>query len=152
MVLDMYAQLRCILDRVVAPVTRVVCRTAIQIPRRADKRGNAYEVDTDDAAYALMEMEGGILATATISWATQLRLDYILQLKIDGMHGLAVAGLHGCRTWALVNTPKPPRTHRSFRHCWRALRRYNARNLHTIVIPKAFGSMSRHCVLAQDPQ
>ena len=108
MVLDMYAHFRYILDRVVAPVTRVVCCTAIQIPRRADERGNTYDVDTDDAAYALMELEGSILATVTGSWATRLRRDDMLQLQIDGTHGSAVAGLHDCRTQALVNTPKPP--------------------------------------------
>ncbi|MEI7712058.1 MAG: Gfo/Idh/MocA family oxidoreductase [Rhodospirillales bacterium] len=108
LVLDMYAHFRYILDRVVAPVTRVVCRTAIQTPQRVDEHGIAYDVDTDDAAYALMELQGGIIATVTSSWATRLRRDDMLQLKIDGTHGSAVAGLHDCRTQALVNTPKPP--------------------------------------------
>jgi predicted dehydrogenase len=108
LVLDMYAHFRYILDRVVAPVTRVVCRTAIQTPRRVDERGTAYDVDADDAAYALMELQGGIIATVTSSWSTRLRRDDMLQLKIDGTHGSAVAGLHDCRTQALVNTPKPP--------------------------------------------
>lgn len=108
LVLDMYAHFRYILDRVIAPVTRVVCRTAIHTPERADERGTPYSVDTDDAAYALMELEGGIIATVTSSWATRLRRDDMLQLHIDGTHGSAVAGLHDCRTQALVNTPKPP--------------------------------------------
>ena len=108
LVLDMYAHFRYILDRVVAPVTSIVCRSAIQTPRRADERGNAYDVDTDDAAYALMELDGGIIATVTSSWATRLRRDDMLQLQIDSTHGSAVAGLHDGRTQALVNTPKPP--------------------------------------------
>jgi predicted dehydrogenase len=108
LVLDMYAHFRYILDRVVAPVTRVVCRTAIQTPKRADERANPYTVDADDAAYAIMELEGGIMATVTSSWAIRLRRDDMLQLHIDGTHGSAVAGLHDCRSQALVNTPKPP--------------------------------------------
>ena len=108
MVLDMYAHFRYILDRVVAPVTRVLCRTAIHTPRRVDERGQEYDVDTDDAAYALMELEGGIIATLSSSWATRLRRDDMLTIHIDGTHGSAVAGLHDCRTQALVNTPKPP--------------------------------------------
>ena len=108
LVLDMYAHFRYILDRVVAPVTRVVCRTAIQIPRRADEQGHPYDVDTDDAAYALMELEGGIIATVTSSWATRLRRDDMLQLKIDGTRGSAVAGLHDCRMQSIFTTPKPP--------------------------------------------
>jgi predicted dehydrogenase len=108
LVLDMYAHFRYILDRVVAPVERVVCRTAIHTPKRADEQGSAYNVDADDAAYALMALEGGIIATVISSWATRLRRDDMLQLHIDGTHGSAVAGLHDCRTQALVNTPKPP--------------------------------------------
>ena len=108
MVLDMYAHFRYMLDRVVAPVTRVLCRTAIQTPTRVDERGVAYDVDTDDAAYALMELEGGIVATVMSSWASRLRRDDMLQIQIDGTQGSAIAGLHDCRTQALVNTPKPP--------------------------------------------
>ncbi|MGE0223534.1 MAG: Gfo/Idh/MocA family protein [Acetobacteraceae bacterium] len=107
-VLDMYAHWRYILDRVVAPVTRVLCRTAIHTPRRADERGNAYDVDTDDAAYGMMELEGGIIAMVSSSWATRLRRDDMLSIQIDGTLGSAVAGLHDCRTQSLVNTPKPP--------------------------------------------
>ena len=108
LVLDMYAHFRYILDRVVAPVTRVLCRTAIHTPRRLDEQGQAFTVDTDDAAYALMELEGGIIATVMSSWATRLRRDDMLQIHIDGTQGSAVAGLHDCRTQALVNTPRPP--------------------------------------------
>lgn len=108
LVLDMYAHYRYILDRVVAPITRVICRTAIHTGRRADERGESYAVDTDDAAYGLMELEGGIIATVTSSWATRLRRDDMLQLNIDGSLGSAVAGLHDCKTQSLFNTPKPP--------------------------------------------
>ncbi len=123
LVLDMYAHFRYMLDRVVAPVTRVLCRTAIQTPTRVDERGNQYTVDTDDAAYALMELEGGIIATVMSSWASRLRRDDMLQIQIDGTHGSAVAGLHDCRTQSLFNTPKPPwnadaRQPMNFYHQW----------------------------------
>lgn len=107
-VLDMYAHWRYIIDRTIAPVRRVLCRTAIHTPRRADERGVAYDVDTDDAAYALMELDGGAIATVSTSWATRLRRDDMLVIHVDGTQGSAVAGLHACRTQALVNTPKPP--------------------------------------------
>lgn len=106
--LDMYAHWRYIVDRVVAPVTRILCRTAIHTPKRRDERGVDYDVDADDAAYGMLELEGGILATVSTSWATRLRRDDMLTIQIDGTHGSAVAGLHHCRTQALVNTPKPP--------------------------------------------
>lgn len=106
--LDMFAHWRYILDRTIAPVTRILCRTAIHTPRRADEKGVAYDVDADDAHYALMELEGGIIVTLTASWATRLRRDDMLQVHVDGSLGSAVAGLHKCRTQSLFNTPKPP--------------------------------------------
>ena len=108
LVLDMYAHWRYILDRTIAPVTRVLCRTATHTRRRVDERDNSYDVDTDDAAYALMELDGGVIAVAINSWATRLRRDDMLVIHVDGTQGSAVAGLHACRTQALVNTPKPP--------------------------------------------
>lgn len=108
LVLDMFAHFRYIIDRTLAPVTRIVCRTARQIPQRADERGDPYDVDADDAAYALLELEGGAIVTITSSWATRLRRDDMLTVQVDGTLGSAVAGLHACRTQALVNTPKPP--------------------------------------------
>ena len=66
-----------------------------------DERGQSYDVDTDDAAYALMELEGGIVATLSSSWATRPRRDDMLTIHTDGTPGSAVAGLHDCRTQAL---------------------------------------------------
>lgn len=54
-----------------------------------------------------MELEDGIAATLTSSWATRVRRDDLMTLQIDGTQGSAVAGLHDCRIQPLVATPKP---------------------------------------------
>jgi predicted dehydrogenase len=77
------------------------------VPERRDEQGEAYKVDVEDAAYAIMELEGGIIATVTSSWATRVRRDDLLTIQIDGTNGSAVAELHRCRTQSRVNTPKP---------------------------------------------
>src|SRR5579885_3670546 len=106
--LDMYSHWRYILDRLIAPVTRITALLKTHQPRRRDERGAPFEVDCDDAAYALMELEGGIVATVTSSWATRVKRDDLLTIQIDGTDGSAVAGLHRCRIQPHVATPKPP--------------------------------------------
>jgi predicted dehydrogenase len=106
--LDMYSHWRYILDRLIAPVTRISAILKTHTPRRRDERGAAFEVDVDDAAYALLELEGGIVATVNSSWATRVRRDDLLTIQIDGTDGSAVAGLHRCRIQPMHATPKPP--------------------------------------------
>jgi predicted dehydrogenase len=107
LVLDMYAHWRYIIDRLVAPVTRISALLKTHVPRRRDERGQSYDVDVEDAAYAVLELEGGIAATVTSSWATRVRRDDLMTIQIDGTLGSAVAGLHHCRVQPLVATPKP---------------------------------------------
>jgi len=107
LVLDMYAHWRYIIDRIVAPITRVSCLTKTHVPMRRDENGVPYKVDVEDAAYAIMELDGGIVATVTSNWCTRVRRDDLMTLQIDGTLGSAVAGLHHCRTQSLDNTPKP---------------------------------------------
>jgi predicted dehydrogenase len=107
-VLDMYSHWRYVIDRLVAPVTRISCIVKTHTPRRRDERGEPFDVDVDDAAYAMLELEGGIVATVASSWATRVRRDDLLSVQIDGTQGSAVAGLHRCRIQPHEATPKPP--------------------------------------------
>ena len=107
LVLDMYSHWRYIIDRLIAPVRRISALIKTHVPRRRDERGAAYEVDVEDAAYAVLELEGGIAATVTSSWATRVRRDDLMTIQVDGTLGSAVAGLHRCRLQPLAATPKP---------------------------------------------
>jgi predicted dehydrogenase len=107
LVLDMYSHWRYIIDRLIAPAMRISALLKTHVPRRRDERGQHYEVDVEDAAYAVLELEGGIAATVTSSWATRVRRDDLMTIQVDGTAGSAVAGLHRCRIQPLVATPKP---------------------------------------------
>ena len=107
LVLDMYSHWRYIIDRLIAPVRRISALIKTHVPQRRDERGEPYAVDVEDAAYAVLELEGGIAATVTSSWATRVRRDDLMTIQIDGANGSAVAGLHHCRIQPLAATPKP---------------------------------------------
>src|SRR5207302_652622 len=88
-------------------VKNVCCLGATHIPQRFDEQGKAYKASADDAAYALFELDGGVIATLNSSWCVRVRRDDLVTFQVDGTHGSAVAGLTDCRTQARVNTPKP---------------------------------------------
>jgi predicted dehydrogenase len=106
-ILDMLCHWRYVLDNLFGEVKAVSCLGATHIPERVDEAGNSYAADTDDAAYATFELEGGIVAQINSSWTTRVRRDDLVTFHVDGTLGSAVAGLHTCYTQHRVNTPKP---------------------------------------------
>jgi predicted dehydrogenase len=106
-ILDMMCHWRYVLDNVIAKVKSVSCIGATHIPKRWDEGGKPYDANADDAAYATLELEGGVIATLNMSWCVRVRRDDLVTFQVDGTHGSAVAGLQQCRSQARVNTPKP---------------------------------------------
>jgi predicted dehydrogenase len=106
-ILDMLCHWRYVLDNLFGEVKAVSCLGATHIPERVDEKGNRFKADTDDAAYATFELEGGIIAQINSSWVTRVRRDDLVTFHVDGTHGSAVAGLYKCWTQHRVNTPKP---------------------------------------------
>jgi predicted dehydrogenase len=72
-----------------------------------DENGNGYSATADDAACAIFELEGGIIAQLNSSWCVRVYRDELLSLQVDGTHGSAIAGLHSCKVQHRVSTPKP---------------------------------------------
>jgi predicted dehydrogenase len=107
LVLDMFAHWRYIFDRLLGPITAVSCRHLTAQPKRRDESGRPYEVDVEDHAFAIFELEGGALAQIASSWANRVKRDDLLQIQVDGTEGSAVAGLHRCFIQPAVATPKP---------------------------------------------
>ncbi|MFO1306449.1 MAG: Gfo/Idh/MocA family oxidoreductase [Burkholderiales bacterium] len=106
-ILDMMCHWRYVLDNVIAKVKSVSCIGATHIPRRWDESGKPYDANADDAAYAMLELEGGVMATLNMSWCVRVRRDDLVTFQVDGTHGSAVAGLQQCRSQQRMNTPKP---------------------------------------------
>ena len=106
-ILDMLCHWRYVLDNLFGDVQRVFCLGANHIPERVDERGARYVADADDAAYALFELSGGIVAQINSSWCTRVRRDDLAVFQVDGTHGSALAGLTKCWAQPRIATPRP---------------------------------------------
>src|SRR5215831_5333739 len=106
-ILDMLCHWRYVLDNLFGEVKAVSCLGAIHVPERWDEGNRKYQSTAEDAAYATLQLEGGVIAHFNSSWCVRVRRDDLLTLQVDGTHGSAVAGLRRCLTQSRVNTPKP---------------------------------------------
>ena len=106
-ILDMFAHWEYVLSGLFGPVRSMVTLGANHIPERVDERGETYRADADDAAYAIFQLEGGIIAQMNSSWAVRVYRDDLLTLQVDGTHGSAVAGLREVQIQHRNATPKP---------------------------------------------
>lgn len=105
--LDMFAHWEYVLSNLFGPVRALTALGATHIPERVDEAGEVYRADADDAAYAIFELEGGIVAQMNSSWAVRVYRDDLLVLQVDGTHGSAVAGLREVKIQHRNATPKP---------------------------------------------
>lgn len=105
--LDMFAHWEYVLSNLFGPVRSLVSLGATHIPHRYDEAGERYNADADDAAYAIFELEGGVVAQMNSSWTTRVYRDDLLTLHVDGTHGSAVAGLREVKLQHRNATPKP---------------------------------------------
>jgi len=106
-ILDMLPHWRYVLDHLFGQVRSVLCLGATHIPSRWDERGARYPATADDAAYALFELDGGIIAQINSSWSTRVHRDELFALQVDGTEGSAVAGLRSCKVQHRSVTPMP---------------------------------------------
>lgn len=106
-IIDMLCHWRYVIDNLFGSVRSVMCLGATHIPERFDERGKAYEATADDAAYAMFELENGVIVQINSSWCTRVYRDELLVFQVDGTHGSAVAGLRECRLQHRAMTPKP---------------------------------------------
>ncbi len=122
-VMDMFPHWNYVLEELFGAVRNVHAVTSTHITKRVDERGEEYDADADDAAYAIFELEGGIIAQLNSSWAVRVNRDELVEFQVDGTEGSAVAGLRNCRIQHRASTPKPvwnpdlPATE-SFREQW----------------------------------
>jgi predicted dehydrogenase len=122
-VLDMFCHWNYVLENIIGGVQSVIATTRTHLPRRYDERHAPYDATADDAAYAIFELDGGVIAQVNSSWTVRVNRDELVEFQVDGTDGSAVAGLWGCRIQPAGATPKAvwnpdvPEPHR-FRNDW----------------------------------
>jgi predicted dehydrogenase len=105
-VVDMLPHWEYLLENLFGRVRAVQCVTATHIPRRWDENGEPYQATADDAAYAIFELDGGVIAQINSSWAVRVFRDELVEFQVDGTEGSAVAGLRRCRVQHRAATPR----------------------------------------------
>ena len=105
--LDMFPHWSYVLENLFGSVKSVYSRAVTHIPARVDESGNHYLANADDAAYAIFELEGGVIAQINSSWTVRVNRDEIVELQVDGTLGSAVVGLYDCKIQPRNSTPKP---------------------------------------------
>ncbi len=107
MVIDMFPHWNYVLENLFGKVQAVTAKAVTHIPERWDEQGRKYTATADDAAYAIFELEGDLIAQINSSWAVRVDRGELVEFQVDGTHGSAVAGLFGCRIQPRVVTPMP---------------------------------------------
>jgi predicted dehydrogenase len=106
-VLDMFPHWQYLLEDLFGPIQALYARRATHVPVRWDEKGAQYDVTADDAAYALLEFDGGAVASVNSSWAVRVNRRELVELQVDGTSGSAVAGLRNCAVQHRATTPMP---------------------------------------------
>ncbi|AUI61197.1 Gfo/Idh/MocA family protein [Amycolatopsis sp. BJA-103] len=106
-VVDMFCHWNYVLENLFGAVTAVTAKAVTHIPERVDEKGERYAATADDAAYAIFELEGGVIAQLNSSWCVRVHRDELVEFQVDGTRGSAVAGLHKCVVQPREATPKP---------------------------------------------
>lgn len=106
-ILDMFCHWRYVLDNLFGPVKSLTCLGATHIDKRYEPDGKPYNATADDAAYAIFELESGVVVQINSSWATRVRRDDLFVMQVDGTGGSAVAGLREVWMQPYSATPRP---------------------------------------------
>ena len=106
-IVDMFPHWNYVLENLFGRVESVYAQAATHIPVRIGEDGAAYPATAEDAAYAVFQLEGGIVAQLNSSWTVRVNRDELVEFQVDGTHGSAVVGLFSCKIQPRNATPKP---------------------------------------------
>lgn len=106
-IIDMLCHWRYLIDNLFGNVQSISCMGATHLPTRIDERGKEHVCTSDDACYATLECDNGVICQFNSSWTVRVRRDDLLTMQVDGTHGSAVIGLRKCWVQSLGTTPRP---------------------------------------------
>ena len=102
---DMHPHWRYIVEGTLGPIARVAALSWTGQTERADEAGARFEVDVEDNAHTLLELESGARGAILSSWSTRVRREDLVTFQVDGTRGTAVASLRRCWKQASDDTP-----------------------------------------------
>ena len=105
--IDMFCHWEYVISNLFSPVKSLVAYGATDIPERIGEDGKPYKGTSDDSAYAIFQLEDGVIAQFNSSWCTRVRRDDLLTIQVDGTDGSAVIGLREAWVQPMAATPKP---------------------------------------------
>ncbi len=105
-ILDMFCHFSYVLEDLFGAVQSVVCKGTTLVPERIDEADKRYACTAEDAAYAILELDQGIVAQINASWCTRVKRDDLLTILVNGTKGSAMAGLRHCWTQDEKSTPR----------------------------------------------
>ncbi len=114
---DMFAHWNYVIENLFGKIEGVYARAVTHIPTRFDETGASYVATADDAAYAIFDVENGIVVQLNSSWDVRVHRKELVEFQVDGTLGSAVVGLFGCTIQPRDASPKPvwnpdlPETH-----------------------------------------
>jgi predicted dehydrogenase len=106
-IVDMFPHWNYVFENLFGRIESVYARTATHIPTRVGEDGSAYTATADDAAYAVFDIEGGIVAQVNSSWVVRVDRKELVEFQVDGTLGSAVVGLFGAKIQPRNATPRP---------------------------------------------
>ncbi len=104
---DMFAHWNYVIESLFGRIQSVYARAVTHIPTRVDENNETYTATADDAAYAIFELDNGVIVQLNSSWAVRVNRKELVEFQVDGTLGSAVVGLFGCRIQPRNATPKP---------------------------------------------
>ncbi len=106
-IVDMFPHWNYVLENLFGRVRSVYTQAVTHIPQRWDEHGKPYAATADDAAYAVFELDGGVIVQLNSSWTVRVNRDELVEFQVDGTNGSAVVGLFGAKVQPREATPKP---------------------------------------------
>ncbi|HEX4124870.1 MAG TPA: Gfo/Idh/MocA family oxidoreductase [Tepidisphaeraceae bacterium] len=105
--IDMFCHWQYVITNLFGPIKSLVAYGNVDVPERVDETGKPYQATADDSAYAIFQLQNGLVCQFNSSWCTRVRRDDLLTVQVDGTRGSCVAGLREAWVQSIAETPRP---------------------------------------------